>query len=46
MLASNMNVIEFKSVSKCYSDIVALDNLDFNALQGEIFGLLRPNVSL
>ena len=38
-----MNVIETKKLTKKYKDLVAVNNLDLNIKQGEIFGLLGPN---
>jgi ABC-2 type transport system ATP-binding protein len=38
-----MNVIETKKLTKKYKDLTAVDNLDLQIKQGEIFGLLGPN---
>ncbi|MCL2134038.1 MAG: ABC transporter ATP-binding protein [Candidatus Bathyarchaeota archaeon] len=37
--------VELKKVTKRYNEIVAVNNLDLNVRQGEIFGLLGPNGS-
>jgi len=37
--------VELKNVTKRYSEIVAVNNLNLNINQGEIFGLLGPNGS-
>lgn len=36
-------MIEFKSITKSYGNILALDDISFNIKKGEIFGLLGPN---
>jgi ABC-2 type transport system ATP-binding protein len=36
-------VIEVKDFRKTYGDFVAVNNINFNVNQGEIFGLLGPN---
>lgn len=38
-----MSDIILRSVSKCFDDIVAVDNLSFEVRSGSIFGLLGPN---
>jgi ABC-2 type transport system ATP-binding protein len=38
-----MNIIETKKLTKKYKDLVAVNNLDLQIKQGEIFGLLGPN---
>ena len=38
-----MNVIETKKLTKRYKDLTAVDGLDLQIRQGEIFGLLGPN---
>ena len=35
--------LELDHVTKAFDDFVAVDNLSFNILEGEIFGLLGPN---
>lgn len=37
------NVIEISGFTKKYGDFIAVDNIDFNVMEGEIFGLLGPN---
>jgi len=37
--------VELKNVTKRYNEIVAVNNLNLNIKQGEIFGLLGPNGS-
>jgi ABC-2 type transport system ATP-binding protein len=36
-------IIEAKNLKKNYGDFVAVNNIDFDIMQGEIFGLLGPN---
>lgn len=38
-----MNVIETKKLTKKYKDLTAVDNLNLQIKEGEIFGLLGPN---
>lgn len=38
-----MNVIETKKLTKKYKDLTAVNNLDLQIKEGEIFGLLGPN---
>lgn len=38
-----MNVIETRKLTKKYKDLTAVDKLDLQIKQGEIFGLLGPN---
>ena len=38
-----MHILEFKSVSKSFSDKNILEDISFSVRQGEIFGLLGPN---
>lgn len=38
-----MSIIEIKNVTKRYNDKLAVDNLNLNIEEGEIFGLLGPN---
>lgn len=38
-----MNLIETRSLTKKYNDLVAVDNLNLKVRKGEIFGLLGPN---
>lgn len=35
--------IEFNNVSKCYKDLLALDDISFTIQKGEIFGYIGPN---
>jgi len=37
--------VELKNVTKRYNEIVAVNNLNLNIKQGQIFGLLGPNGS-
>ena len=37
------NVIEVKNLTKYYEKFLAVDHIDFNVKQGEIFGFLGPN---
>ena len=36
-------MIDVKSLQKSYGDFTALENINFEVMQGEIFGLLGPN---
>jgi ABC-2 type transport system ATP-binding protein len=36
-------VVEAKSISKEFGDVIALSNLTLNVMPGEIYGLLGPN---
>ena len=38
-----MNVIEIKNLVKKYEDTVAVDNINLNIEEGEIYGILGPN---
>lgn len=38
-------VIEMRGLSKCFSDLVAVDALDLDVHRGEVFGYLGPNGS-
>ncbi len=38
-----MNDIEIDSITKCFEDTVAVDNLSVSVEKGELFGLLGPN---
>ena len=38
-----MHVIETKNLTKTYSSLTAVDNLDLKIEKGEVFGLLGPN---
>ncbi|WGI16911.1 ABC transporter ATP-binding protein [Methanonatronarchaeum sp. AMET-Sl] len=40
-----MSVISTEGLSKCYGDVVALDDLNIDVGEGEIFGFLGPNGS-
>jgi len=39
------NIVEIKNLVKRYKDLVAIDHLDLEIKEGEIFGLLGPNGS-
>lgn len=41
----NNNVIETKDLTKKYGDFVAVDGLNLDIKEGEIFGILGPNGS-
>lgn len=38
-----MNAIEIKNFTKCYKDVKAVDNINFNVLKGEITGFVGEN---
>jgi len=38
-----MNIIEIKNLSKKYGDFIAVDNIDFEVMRGEVFAFLGPN---
>jgi len=38
-----MNILEASRLTKKYGDFTAVNNLDFNVVEGEIFGFLGPN---
>lgn len=38
-----MNAIEIRELTKRYGNVKALDNLDLNVPQGQVFGFLGPN---
>ena len=38
-----MNVLEIKNLSKSFSKFKAVDNINLNVKEGEIYGLLGPN---
>lgn len=38
-----MNILGATSLTKKYGDFTAVNNLDFNVVEGEIFGFLGPN---
>jgi ABC-2 type transport system ATP-binding protein len=42
---ANTNAVELQNVVKRYNELVAVNNLNLNIGQGEIFGLLGPNGS-
>ncbi len=44
-MASNNSVIETKSLTKRFGDIVAVDDLSLEVPRGHVFGLLGPNGS-
>jgi len=45
MTSNYVSAVELKGVAKWYGKILAVDNVDLNIQQGEIFGLLGPNGS-
>ncbi len=38
-------MLELRNVSKCFSSIIAVDNVSFSAQVGEVTGYLGPNGS-
>ncbi|MGI0100468.1 MAG: ABC transporter ATP-binding protein [Candidatus Micrarchaeaceae archaeon] len=40
---ADKNIIEIKKVVKRFGDLTALDGIDLNIKEGEVFGLLGPN---
>ncbi len=38
-----MEFVRVEKLTKCYGDFIAVDNLSFTVMKGEIFGLLGPN---
>ena len=38
-----MEFVSVEKLTKCYGDFIAVDNLSFSVMKGEIFGLLGPN---
>ncbi|UCH31219.1 MAG: ATP-binding cassette domain-containing protein [Candidatus Bathyarchaeota archaeon] len=38
-----MSIISTMDLTKRFEDLVAVDHLNLNIKEGEIFGLLRPN---
>ena len=38
-----MKAVSVRNISKCYGKVQALDNLNFDVEQGEIFGLIGPD---
>lgn len=42
MLSDN-KIVQVKGLSKKYDELLAVDNISFDVLEGEIFGLLGPN---
>jgi len=42
-LKSTENVIEISGLTKRFKDVLAVDNLGFNILKGDVFGFLGPN---
>ena len=38
-------VIEIKNLTKCYGELIALDDFSLDVYEGEILGLLGPNGS-
>jgi len=39
----SLNDVEVDSITKCFGDTVAVDNVSMNVARGEVFGLLGPN---
>jgi len=35
--------LHIQKLTRCFNDLVAVDNISFDIGQGEIFGLLGPN---
>ena len=42
-MKSTENVIEISGLTKRFKDVLAVDNLGFNILKGDVFGFLGPN---
>lgn len=42
-IISNMNIVTAKGLTKDYGSLRAVDNIDFEIIQGECFGFLGPN---
>jgi ABC-2 type transport system ATP-binding protein len=40
---SERNIIEVINLTKKYGELIAVNNVSFEAKEGEIFGLLGPN---
>ena len=40
---TTMLAVEVSHIAKCFADKVAVDNLSFSVIQGEMFGLIGPN---
>ena len=38
-----MEYVRVEKLTKCYGDFIAVDNINFSVMEGEIFGLLGPN---
>ncbi len=45
MVSSRESAVKLRGVAKRYSDIIAVDHIDLDVEDGEIFGLLGPNGS-
>jgi ABC-2 type transport system ATP-binding protein len=40
---AEVNIIEVEDLTKVYGDLLAVDHIDFQVRQGEVFGFLGPN---
>ena len=43
--STNSAVIQISNLTKKFGDLIAVDNISFEILKGEIFGLLGPNIA-
>jgi ABC-type dipeptide/oligopeptide/nickel transport system ATPase component len=41
--SGNSDVLELKGLTRCYGDLVALDDLSFTVAEGQLFGFVGPN---
>jgi ABC-2 type transport system ATP-binding protein len=43
MKSNNQPAVEISNLTKCYSEVLAVDNISFDVSKGELFGFLGPN---